>query len=126
MTKGASTDAPATHTNEDQTTADALFNQFEAECKPLESGKGLLTLVDRRTSARYCECHIKASTLSSLATVDVPLDPDSQDQYRANREILTDDPGFRRMQEDAKKGRSFSNIVAEYTKDFGLVSQECN
>jgi hypothetical protein len=118
MTKGASTDAPATHTNEDQTTADALFNQFEAECKPLESGKGLLTLVDRRTSARYCECHIKASTLSSLATVDVPLDPDSQDQYRANREILTDDPGFRRMQEDAKKGRSFSNIVAEYTKDF--------
>jgi hypothetical protein len=118
MTKGVKADARLEHKNEQQSAVDETFKQFEKECKPLESGKSLLTLVDRRTNARYCECHIKASILSSLATADLPLDPDSQAQYRANREILTDDPGFRRMQDDAKKGRAFSNIVAEYTKDF--------
>jgi hypothetical protein len=98
---------------------EAVFKEFENECEPLESAeKGLHILVDRRTNAHYCECHIQASTLSKLSTVDVPLDPDSQAQYRANRAVLTDDPGFKRMQDDAKKGRSFSNIVAEYTKDF--------
>lgn len=104
--------------NEANVTIDDVFKQFEKQCQPMESGNGLRTLIDRRTNAQYCECHIKASVLSDLATADVPLDPDSQAQYRANREILTDDPGFSRMQDDAKKGRAFSNIVAEYTKDF--------
>jgi hypothetical protein len=97
--------------SEAQSAIDEVYKQFEKQCKPLESGNGLLTLVDRRTNARYCECHIKASVLSSLATVDVPLDPDSQAQYRANREILTDDPGFRRMQDDAKKGSYPKSVI---------------
>jgi hypothetical protein len=96
---------------------DNLVAEFDAECKPLESGQ-LRILSDGRTGARYCECHLQASVLSLLATVDVPLDPESQAQYRANRKILTDDPSFHRMQEDAKKRRSFSNIVAEYTRIF--------
>lgn len=100
-----------------QSLSSEMLLEFEAECKPLESGN-LRVLADRRTGARYCECHIKASALSPLATVDVPLDPESQAQYRANRQILADDPGFKRMQEDAKKRRAFSNIVAEYTKHF--------
>jgi hypothetical protein len=106
-------------TNTQTLAVSEIFKAFESECKPLETAsKGLHILVDRRTNAHFCECHIHASVLSKLATVDVPLDPDSQAQYRANRAVLTDDPGFRRMQEDAKKGRSFSNIVAEYTKEF--------
>jgi hypothetical protein len=96
----------------------ASVEKFEAECSPLETGDGLVVLVDRRTNANYCECHIKGSALKELATTDVPLDPGAQAQYKANREVLTDDPAFRKMQDDAKLGRSFSNIVAEYTKDF--------
>jgi hypothetical protein len=98
--------------------AAAIVPDLERDCKPLEAGDGMRMLIDHRTNACYCECHIKASVLSVLSTTDVPLDPESQAQYRANREILTDDPGFKRMQDDAKKGRSFSNIVAEYTRDF--------
>jgi hypothetical protein len=53
-----------------------------------------------------------------LATIDAPLDPDDQPEYRANRDIRLNHPAFERMKEDARKGRTFSNIVAEYTKDF--------
>jgi len=95
-----------------------IINNFKQECSPLGSDEGLLMLTDKRTGARYCECHLKGSTLGQLATIDVPLDPTNQAQYRANREVLTDDPAFKKMQDDAKKGRSFSNIVAEYTKEF--------
>ncbi len=96
----------------------SIIGDFKQQCAPLESDDGLPTLTDNRTGARYCECHLKGSTLDKLATTDVPLDPTNQAQYRANREVLTDDPAFKKMQEDANKGRSFSNIVAEYTKEF--------
>src|SRR5207302_1534816 len=63
-------------------------------------------------------CHVKASKLLNLGTVDVPLDPERQAEYRANRAVVEDDAAFLKMKQDAAKGRSFSNIVAEYTKDF--------
>ena len=50
--------------------------------------------------------------------MDVPLDPEDQSDYRANREIVLNSSAFRTMKEDAKEKRSFSNIVAEYTKEF--------
>src|SRR5439155_12838264 len=69
------------------------------------------------TDARYCECHVKASTLINLGTTDAPLDPDEQEEYRANREIVANSSAFLKMKDDARKGRTFSNIVAEYRKD---------
>lgn len=109
------TQKPKHQSDEDITPTISAFKQ---ECAPLESDKSLLTLTDKRTGARYSECHLKGSILDKFATIDVPLDPTNQSQYRANREVLTDDPAFKKMQEDAKKGRSFSNVVAEYTKEF--------
>ena len=44
---------------------------------------------------------------------DVPLDPEDQPEFRANREIVTSHYAFEKMQRDAKEHRSFSNIVAE-------------
>ena len=38
-------------------------------------------------------------------------------EYKANREVALNDAAFLRMKVDAQKGRSFSNIVAEYRKD---------
>jgi hypothetical protein len=95
------------------------LKQFAAEFKPLEAEECLLMLTDKRTDANYCECHIKASVLIQLGTTEAPLDPDEQMDYKANRELRLTHPAFVRMQSDAKQGRSFSNIVAEYTKDFG-------
>jgi hypothetical protein len=53
-----------------------------------------------------------------LSTVDVPLDPEDQPEYRANREIVTSHYAFEKMQQDAKEQRSFSNLVAEFTTDY--------
>jgi hypothetical protein len=53
-----------------------------------------------------------------LGTIDVPLDPEEQSDYRANRDIVLNNSAFHTMKEDAKQKRSFSNIVAEYTKEF--------
>jgi hypothetical protein len=94
-----------------------LLKQFVAECHPLEGHDKLQLLSDARTGARYCECHIKGSVFIALGTTDVPLDPDEQPEYRANREIEESSVAFQKMKDDAKQQRSFSNIVAEWKKD---------
>jgi hypothetical protein len=95
-----------------------FLEHFAKEFAPLETHEQLLELTDHRTGARYCECHIRGSKLVSLGTIDVPLDPEEQSEYRANREIVVNDSAFRTMKLDAAQRRSFSNIVAEYTKEF--------
>ena len=94
------------------------LQNFATEFQPLETPDQLIELTDSRTGARYCECHIKGSTIVSLGTTDVPLDPEEQSDYRANRDIVLNSSAFRTMKDDAKQKRSFSNIVAEYTKEF--------
>src|SRR5437868_7360012 len=94
-----------------------LLEEFATEFKPLENRNQLLELTDSKTGARYCECHIKGSTIVELGTTDVPLDPEDQSEYRANREIVLNDSAFETMRKDARERRSFSNIVAEYTKE---------
>lgn len=95
-----------------------LVEDFADRCRPLEINN-LYLLTDSRTNARYCECHIRASTMVSLSTVDVPLDPEEQAEYRANREIVEDHAAYERMKIDALSGRTFSNIVAEFTESAG-------
>jgi hypothetical protein len=92
---------------------DAIVAQFAKACCPLEKAR-LFVMVDARTGARYCECHIRAEKLIELGTIDVPLDPDEQSEYRANRDIVEDHVAFQRMKEDANERRTFSNIVAEF------------
>ena len=95
----------------------ALVEDFAKECDPLEKER-ILLLQDKRTHAYYVECHIMASKLLDLATIDVPLDPDEQPEYRANRDMAEDHIAFERMKEDALALRTFSNIVAEFTRQF--------
>lgn len=95
-----------------------LLQDLAKEFQPLESQAQLLELKDAKTGARYCECHIRASRIVSLGTTVVPLDHEEQPEYRANREIVLNSSAYKTMIEDAKKGRTFSNIVAEYTKEF--------
>ena len=83
----------------------------------MEEGTALRILTDNRTGARFCECHIHADKLVALATTDAPIDPTDQSGYKANREILGNAFAFLQMKEDAAKRRSFSNLVAEYTKE---------
>lgn len=96
----------------------SFLERFAKEFEPLESKEQLIELVDHRTGAHYCECHIKGSKLVLLGTIDVPLDPEEQAEFRANREIVVNNSAFRTMIGDAVLRRSFSNIVAEYTHEF--------
>lgn len=89
---------------------------FIAQFNPVESI--VFIMEDKATHAMFCECHIGTDKLIELCTVDVPLDPDDQPEYRANREIIEENSLFKKMKEDAIKGRSFSNIVAEYNCDY--------
>jgi hypothetical protein len=90
----------------------SLVEGFTRKCRPIE--KNLYVFVDAKTGAYYTECHLTAGNLIKLCTIDVPLDPEEQPEYRANREIIEDDVAFDQMKIDAKEKRTFSNIVAEF------------
>ncbi|MCC8154880.1 MAG: hypothetical protein LIP01_12180 [Tannerellaceae bacterium] len=92
------------------------IEEFADKFHPAENM--LYVIMDKCTNAVFCECHISADVLLDLCTVDVPLDPEEQPDYRANREIVEDSGAFLQMKIDVKKGRVFSNIVAEYNTDF--------
>jgi hypothetical protein len=101
----------------------ALLEQFSKEFTPFEvSAEGahgnLYAFHDGLTGAWFCECNVPAQKLVTLGTVDVPLDPDEQPEYRANRKIVESSSAFEKMKDDARNRRNFSNIVAEYTKEF--------
>jgi hypothetical protein len=92
-----------------------LVDKFVEEFRPVDKP---YIVVDNRTGAHFCECYIRGRYLVELATTDVPLDPEEQPEYRANREIVTNAPAFAKMQDDALKRRTFSNIVTEFTTEF--------
>jgi hypothetical protein len=93
-----------------------IIADFKSSFTPLENE--LLIMTDFCTKAYYIEVHILAEKILKLGTIDVPLDPDEQSEYRANREIVEDNNAFLKMKDDAKLGRTFSNLVAEYNLDF--------
>jgi len=79
-----------------------LLQEFAKKFQPLETEPQLLELTDARTGARYCECHVKGSAIVSMGTTDVPLDPEEQPDYRANRDIVVNNSAFQTMIKDAK------------------------
>ena len=101
---------------EEQNCVSGEIEEFADKFKPIEDT--LYVMLDKCTQAIFCECHINAKILLKLCTVDVPLDPDEQSDYRANRELVEDSSAFLQMKKDATRGRVFSNIVAEYNVDF--------
>jgi len=103
-------------TQDTRTLIDDFVETFRI--REVELGVPLVVLTDQRTDAKYVECHLWATQLVELATEDVPLDPEEQEDYRANRELVDTSPEFLRMVDDAVNGRSFSNLVAEYLVEY--------
>src|SRR3989304_4409079 len=89
------------------------LSNFNDVFEPLENNNEYL-FVDKRMNAIFFECHIQAKKLIELSTIDVPLDPDYQAEYRANRDIVEDHNAYTIMKLDALSGRCFSNIIGEY------------
>lgn len=94
-----------------------LIEEFIGEFSPVEKSL-LYILVDQKNGSIYLECHISGKDIIEKSTIDVPIDPEFQADYRANREVVEDHAVFIKMQEDALSKRTFSNVVTEYTKDF--------
>src|SRR5450759_5464777 len=74
----------------------SAVHEYAASCEPLEI-EHLYLMTDDCTKAQYCECHVRAEKIVQLATIDVPLDPDEQPEYRANREIVQNHVAFEHM-----------------------------
>ena len=92
------------------------INAFTSDFNPLEREINVMT--DFRTKSYYIEVHITANSLLLKSTIDAPIDPEEQGDYRANRDLVEDSNAFMKMKEDANLGRTFSNIIAEYNSDF--------
>ena len=70
--------------------------------------------MDGKSEAYYFLCHIPAKQALDLIDLEAVIDPDEQEEYRANREVLVGHRSYADMQRDAQNGREFVDIVVEY------------
>lgn len=78
----------------------------------------LLISNDKKSNSFFTECHLKASDLIKYTDKDLSIDPELQEEYRANRKLEPDNRYFLQMVEDAKNGRSFSDLVIEFNTSY--------
>ena len=90
--------------------AAGLLQDFAKEFQPLEPLGQLLELVDSRTGARYCECHVKGSKIVALGTIDVPLDPGRASRIPGKPR----DRGEQRCVSDDDQGREAEAFIQQY------------
>lgn len=78
----------------------------------------LLILYDFKTEIFYTECHIRKQDFINLVDTNAEIDPEFQEGYKLNRDLQPTNFDFKTMEEDAKKGRQFSDIVVEYNEEY--------
>jgi len=93
-----------------------LIANFWSEIETFESKNEhpFFLLQDGKSEAYYVDCHLSASTISDKLDYEASLDPEEQDDIKANRSLLPLHKLFLKMQDDAKKGRQFNDIIVEY------------
>jgi len=93
-----------------------FFEQFN----PVEQDNGLksLLLFDKRCNAYYINCHINSETLISNADTEAVIDPQESEDYKLNRDLYTDNYAYKVMETDAKKERSFEDLVVEFDTEY--------
>ncbi|HEY5124579.1 MAG TPA: hypothetical protein VIK14_12670 [Ignavibacteria bacterium] len=93
-----------------------LIIDFKDNIETLESNNNLpFTLFqDGKSEAYYIDCHISAETIKDILDYEASLDPEEQEDIKANRGFLPLHKLFLKMKEDAKKGRQFNDIIVEY------------
>lgn len=88
--------------------------------KPSESVTGIPLNIyfDKKSEAYYIICHLKGSTIVSKTDLDAVLDPEESEDYKLNRNLYLNTFAYNRMENDAKGGRSFEDIVIEYDTSY--------
>jgi hypothetical protein len=93
-----------------------MIANFYSEIESFESKNDhpFFLLQDGKSEAYYVDCHLSASIISDKLDYEASLDPEEQDDIKANRSLLPLHKLFLKMQDDAKKGRQFNDIIVEY------------
>lgn len=78
----------------------------------------LLMIHDKKSGTFYTECHISGDDFIKLSDPNSTIDPDLEELSKANRELEIDNYYYEQMVNDAKDGRSFSDIIIEYNPDY--------
>lgn len=75
--------------------------------------------LDERSKAFYITCHLSGAVLADAFDSDATLDVDEEDEiYKLNRDIQEDETAYQVMEQDARQGRSFEDIVLEYDTSY--------
>jgi hypothetical protein len=96
-------------------------NDFLKNFEPYEikAGARLLLYHDRKSKAYYVICHLRASCLAQRCDLEATIDDGEEDDiYKLNRDITEDEAAYKAMEEDAKNGRGFEDMVLEYDTSY--------
>jgi len=93
---------------------------FDEEIATLEKKEGLSFIIfkDGKSNAFYIECHINADVALPLIDFEPALDIEEQPDYKANRDLQPLHKAYIQMQNDAKTGRQFSDLIIEYNNEY--------
>ena len=97
-----------------------LITRFDNKIDTIEKAKGIPFIIykDGKSQSYYIECHINANVALSLIDFEPALDIEEQADYKANRELRPLHKAFSQMQNDAKDGRQFSDLIVEYNIEY--------
>lgn len=98
---------------------DEFINNFDIY--EVKNNVSLLAYYDKKSQAYYLMCHIKSQELVNNMDLQASIIADNDEEdviYKLNREITEDEAAYKKMEEDAKEGRSFEDMVIEYDKNY--------
>lgn len=83
-----------------------LIEDFAGQIETLEilNQLPLELFQDGKSGAYYIDCHILSTNVADLLGYEASLDPDEQEDIKANRSLQSLHKLFQKMQEDAKQG----------------------
>jgi hypothetical protein len=94
----------------------SLIEDFVQQIETLETklGMPLVVFQDGKNDSFYIDSHILSTSVSDLFDFDASLDPDEQEDIKANRTLQSLNKLYDKMKADAVKGRQFNDIIVEY------------
>jgi len=90
------------------------------EIYEIQNNSKLIIYFDKKSEAYYLMCHIKSQDLVKRTDLKATITHGDEEDiiYKLNREITEDHAAYIKMEEDAKEGRSFEDMVVEYDKTY--------
>lgn len=107
------------HATKDETTKISV-GAFLDRIKTLETINSTPTVIfqDGVSGSYYIKASLPASEAAKMLDFDAKLNIENPESFRANRELMLRNRTFKKMQEDAQKGREFNDIIVEFNVDY--------